>query len=297
MDINAKHLRVSEILAFDVMELERRRKLSGHAPPQLERFMAEVRSAMRDVEFAQLSVTSAHVYRKGDTHVLGEIGYRDVGIRCRMDPVYFVRSRRIQNARYSDGAWHYHVKTSKALTTAVSAAATYLVPYSCEEAVNSTKGLARDHIQKLTEAAYAEARNSYRELTGEAGYSNNMSGPLMRELRGHVFASDAMNAAAAKFYTSFDEYTKAQEAAKRPMVYLGFVDNYGQLVVDMATAEMTYPFAVHGYTRIPADSAPDWIKGKVAVLNMLPAAQFLPQVGLRLDDRIFFVTQEDGNLV
>jgi hypothetical protein len=260
--------------------------------PQFDDFIAEVGKALRDVEFVRTGLHRAVVYRRGDTHALGEIGYDNVKANGSGEKTYFVLSRRIENEKYNRNNWRRHLAASKVPKTAVKAACTYLVPFSCSEAVDATRDVARQIINDRVSKAHARARDTFKDLTGEAGYASNMTSEFMQELRTHTFISPRLNNAAAAFYATFDEWKDVETASKEGVYYVGVSDNYGQQVVDTAKVSMTFPYTTECFDRMPAENVADWVHGRVAVLSMVDPLHYVPGVGLRLDDRVFYVIKE-----
>lgn len=260
--------------------------------PQFDDLMQAVGEALRDVKFCRIGANTAVVYREGDTHALGEIGYKNTKSTGHGEPTYYVLSRRIKNEKYRDSNWQHNIISSKALKTAVKAASTYLVPFTCEEAVMVTRDVPRQVIAEAVGKFQSAARQAFKDLTGETGYGSNMHSEFMRELRHHVFISPDLNQKARTYYAAFDAWKEAEAATKNGVYFVGITDNYGQQVVDTARVDMSYPYKAECFDRMPAESVADWVKGRVAVLSMTPMQHYVSGVGLRLDDRIFYVVGE-----
>lgn len=282
---------VSQLTTEDASDMDERFK-NAHHYSQFDDLMAAVGNALRDVEFHRTSPNVAVVYRKGDIFALGEIGYKNTKSKGNGELTYYVQSRRIKNDKYRDSSWQHHIVTTKVLKTAVTAASTYLVPFNCEEAVEVTRDVVRQLIANQMSKCHAKAREAYRSLTGEAGYSTNMENEFILELRGHKFVSPRLNAASEDYYAAYDEWKDAASATKGGVYYLGISDNYGQQVADMAHVSMDWPYDANYFDRVPAESVADWARGRVAVLNMVPPLKYVQGVGVRLDDRTFYVVGE-----
>lgn len=254
--------------------------------------MAAVDKALRGVEFHRLSPNTAVVYRKGDIFALGEVGFKNTKSKGNGELTYYVQSRRIKNDKYREGSWQHHIVSTKSLANAAKAAATYLVPFTCEEGARATCDLARQMVSDKVGKYQSVVRDAFRELTGEVGYASNMSSPFMMELRSHKFTSPALNAASEKFYAAHDAWKDVEAASKAPLYYVGVCENYGQHVVDTARVEIGYPCKIEAFERMPADSVADWVRGRVAVLSMVEPMSYVAGVGLRMDDKIFYVLGE-----
>lgn len=279
---------VSELTTPDALDMNERFKNTRHNA-QFDELMEAVGKALRDVEFHRTSPNVAVVYRKGDLFALGEIGYKNTKSKGNGELTYFVQSRRIRNEKYRDSSWQHFIVPTKVLKNAVAAASTYLVPFDCKESVEATKEVARRLISDTTGKFHSRAREKFKDFTGEAGYSSNMSSELMQELRTHTFVSPKLNQAAAAYYAAYDTWKDAEAATKDGVYYVGVTDNYGQQVVDTAHVSMSYPYKTECFDRVPVESVADWVKGRVAVLSMTPPLHYVQGVGLRVDDRVFYV--------
>lgn len=286
-----KNWYVSQLMTPDAVDMDERFKNTLHNA-QFDELMEAVGKALRDVEFHRTGPNTAVVYRKGDIFALGEIGYKNTKAKGNGELTYFVLSRRIQNEKYNASSWQRHIVATKVLKNAVKAASTYLVPYNCEDAVSATQDVARQIVQDLVSKFHARARNAYKDLTGEAGYSTNMSNEFILELRGHRFISPRLNDAADEYYAAYDAWKDAEAATKNGVYFVGITDNYGQQVVDTARVGMSYPYKAETFDRMPAESVAEWVRGRVAVLSMTQPLHYVQGVGLRLDDRIFYVIGE-----
>lgn len=294
MAVMPKAWLVSELMAEDSMTMNVT-FMNTLRNPEFDDFVGAVNKALRGVEFHRISPNVAVVYRKGEIFALGEIGFRDVSANGGGVRSYYVQSRRIVNAKYRESSWQHRIVASKSLRTATRAAATYLVPFDCREAVGATQDLARKAIQNVTSEYHTRAREAFRDFTGEAGYNSNMSGELMKELRTHTFISPALNEAAAAYYAAYDQWKDVEGATKNGVYYVGITDNYGQQIVDTARVAISYPYTIECFDRVPAEAVADWVKGRVAVLSMVEPMRYVQGVGVRIDDKVFYVIGErDG---
>lgn len=280
---------VSELTTPDALERDQKNREASYRPRAFDDLVEAVGRELRDVKFHRYGNATAIVYRDGDTHALGEIGYKNTKSKGSGELTYYVQSRRITNAKYKDSSWQHFIVATKSLKNAVAAASTYLVPFTCGEAAEATQTIARNLISEQVSKTAQVARNAYRDFTGDAGYASNMGGELMQELRTHTFVSPKLNQAAAAYYAAYDTWKDAEAATKDGVYYVGVTDNYGQQVVDTAHVSMSYPYKTECFDRVPVESVADWVKGRVAVLSMTPPLHYVQGVGLRVDDRVFYV--------
>jgi hypothetical protein len=66
------------------------------------------------------------------------------------------------------------------------------------------------------------------------------------------------------------------------------------VVADVAEVDLAdYARRVKGTPlRMPLDAMSEWLRGSMAVLNMLEPMTYVQGVGVRLDDRIYYVLGE-----
>lgn len=254
--------------------------------------MEAVGKTLRDVKFHVKNSTTAVVYRSGDIHALGEVGYKNTKSKSTAEPTYYVESRRITNEKYRAGNWQRHIVTTKSLANAVKAASTYLTPFTCEESVSVTKDTARQIITDTVNTFSSAAKRAYKDLTGQSSWVFDISSEFIAELRGHRFVSPSMQHAADSFYKAYDLWKDAETVTKSGAYYIGVSDNYGQQVVDSAKVTLGYPYTQECYERMNAEAVADWVKGRIAVLSMVPPLHYVQGVGVRLDDRVFYVIEQ-----
>jgi len=256
-------------------------------------FADAVNTALRGVKFCFMSASTAAVYREGDTHALGYIGYRVISSRGSGGPQFFVESRRIANAKYRESSWQYNVAASKQMTKAVTHASTYLVPYTPQEAFHATRSVAYGLFNESVSALHQEVRAAYKNFVGDVSYGMKAESELMQELRGHTFRSPMLNEYAALFYKAYDAWKQGDNLVKKGCYYVGVTDNYGQQFVDLAWTDLNYPNNSTCFDRLPATEVADWVQGRLALLSMTQPRQYVPGVGVRLDDRVFYITKGD----
>jgi hypothetical protein len=57
---------------------------------------------------------------------------------------------------------------------------------------------------------------------------------------------------------------------------------------------MGYPYSHSVLSYAPTHALADWAKGRLAVLSMVPAKTYVQGVGLKVDDRVFYIAGEDN---
>ena len=239
-----------------------------------------------------LDYGSAVIYRPGDTHVLGEIGFKDIRVKGKGEsaPTYYVRAQTIANEKYRDTIWQHNAIATKSLKNAVKHAVDYFRPVSASEAIRLTSGKARSIVDKAVSVHHDVVRNAYRQLFGDSGYGNAFDKPIFQELRHTTFISPEINKLVGELTEGLDVWREAKGIAEHGIHYVALTDNYGQLVADTAHCGMLgYDHKTGEVTRSAASELPEWMQGRLAVLQMLEPENYVQGVGLRLDDKIYYI--------
>jgi len=239
-----------------------------------------------------LDYGSAVIYRPGDTHVLGEIGFKDIRVKGKGEsaPVYYVRARTIANTKYRDTVWQHNAIATKSLKNAVKHAEDYFKPVPALEAIRLTSGKARSIVDKAVSVHFDVVRNAYRQLFGDSGYGNAFDKPIFKELRHTTFISPEVNKLVGELNVGLDAWREAKGIAEHGIHYVALTDNYGQLVADTAhCGTLGYDHKTSEVTRFAASELPEWVQGRIAVLQMVEPENYVQGVGLRLDDKIYYI--------
>ena len=257
-------------------------------------FMNEVERTL-DVKLHMDGGSNAFIYREGDIHVLGEIGYRDVRIRGTGEskPQFYVRTRGIVNDKYKPTTWQHNIMTSKSLRGAVKLAKDHLIPITPRRSLEWTADRAKRLIEGSASKHYEAARQALRDLCGETGYGQTFNNAFWREVRHMQFIDPAVRANMAKMFECADQWEEAK-AAKGKIHFVGLSDNYGQLVAHTAAVELVDPVKVSDVVGMDATALPDWMRGRIAVLQMTEPDTYVDGVGLRMDDKVYYIMEDNG---
>ena len=291
------HTKVSELSApVTVQELYNETR-----PPELAEFCAALEREIRGIKFNEThDARAVVVYFEGDVYALGRVAfgnYRDSGEGA---PEYVVVSPHIENAKYSEGRWHHHMKGSGNLATAVKNAKKYLRSYSPQRLVSLTK----QDFRRSIEDARGELRKEVMKLTDKlfGGSFSTPNDALMNELRslvahGHEFVDPQVRGDLQTYFTKKDE----QETMARALSDIFFVrvkQQFGEQMFDVLTREgialnqISYEFGnTFDYAECCEDTLPDGVLGKLAVLQMMPCRTFVEGVGTNMGDGMFYVVQ------
>jgi hypothetical protein len=280
----------------------------GKIRTEFATFKSAVNLALRGVEFCHVGIDWAYVYRKGDTHALGKIGFGDMLKNARGDNQYGVSSRRIENKKYRDDSEHYYIAASKTLKVAVTTACTNLVPFSVQEAMYASRtqfqnksGEELQRVSKVVDESYEKAvrDNSF-------GVREALNSRLMKELRVLVeseynFTDPSLAGELKDMFAAQAAYNELSTIQKKPLYFVKITESFGQTVgqvalVDWSKYRYSREFDAGGtLMHAPVEHLPQFILGGVAVLSMVEPNQYVAGVGMRVDDRQFFIAEQEEN--
>jgi hypothetical protein len=257
-------------------------------------FMNEVERTL-DVKLHMDGSSHALVYREGDIHVLGEIGYSDVRVRGSGEskPQFYVRTKGIVNDKYKHSAWQHNIVTTKSLRGAVKLAKDHLIPITPRRSLEWTAVRAKRLIEGSASKHHDTARRLLRDFSGETGYGQSFDNAFWREVRNMTFIDPTVRATMANMFEAVDNWREAM-AAKGKTHFVGFSDNYGQLVAHTAGIEFVDPMKVSDVVGMDATTLPDWMRGRIAVLQMTEPDTYVDGVGLRMDDKVYYIMEDNG---
>lgn len=257
-------------------------------------FVTAVCEALGGASYHNIDYASAVIYHPGEVHARGVVGYKDVRVKGggSSDPKFYVQAMGIANDNYRNSIWQHTILSTKTMKSGVKLAVEHLKPVEPHKSFALTAEVARRVISESIGEANAEARKFFRTLTGESSYGNNFNTEFFRELRNITFVSQEVNQNMTSFFAAVDKWNDSKAIAERGLQYVAFMDNYGQLVADTAGVS-TSPYMTPGdFTRIPAEALPEWVQGRIAVLQLVEPETYVQGVGLRLDDKVYYISKE-----
>ena len=278
---------------------------NGRVRPEFEAFKAAVNRTLRGVEFCHVGSDWAYVYYKGDTHALGKIGYGDMLKHAKGDNQYGVSSRRIANGKYRDDSEHHYIAASKTMKVALATAAANLVPVSVQEAMYQSRqhftNKSTEALQHMSKAVDENYEKSVRD--GAYGIRDALNSRLMKEMRilvdtGYSFTDPSLAGELKAMFEAQSAYNELSTIQKRPLYFVKVTESFGQTVGHVALVD----WSKHRYNReheaggtlmhAPIEHLPTFVLGGIAVLSMVEPHQYVPGVGMRVDDRQFFIAEK-----
>ena len=236
------------------------------------------------------SGSAIHVYLPTDHFVLGRVGWGDWSVDGKPTKSIMVQSPRIRNDKYcSDRTQHYmwtSINPKRALSNALGALRSHTP-------IAVAKYYAPNVASKVWHSDY-EGQDKVSKVRGNV----IRHGSLEQELRGIVASGYTfINAEFSDLVTSFlheaDEYAFRQQ--KVDMLYVRAYMLGEQQVFDtvpIINMHKHYEFTVEESSlRYTEDTLPDDIRGKLSMLLMVAMKEYVDDVGMRVNEEVFYVTQ------
>lgn len=273
-------------------EMHEYRGRSTYRSAEMREFVTAVCEALGGASHYNHDTATAFIYRPGDTHVLGHIGVSDLRLRKvgKEKLVYYVRTTNIKNPKIRADDWRHNTMSSDKLSKAVKLAVDHLKPLGVIDAINMSYADVQSIIGKDRDVISRSVRDKMQDILGFYAYSvGDLNTDIFKELRNITFASEELNRDKDNLYSRIDEMAEFDRYTERGLTYVAFSDNYGQLVADMAhlkpDAELTRTLPI----RVAATELPEWAQQRTAVLKLVANNTHIQGVGVRVDDRVFYI--------
>ena len=269
------------------------------ASTELQTFMNRLQGVFRGVKFVKMRSNKVWVYYPDEPYPMGYIGYGDFRTEVCGDDQYMVASRKITNDKYGDYQDQFRMKMSGNMDTAIRNAKRFLRNFSPHEMAGANAKLLRSKANDAPEMLGSKFRKSMRELfdheTGNK--TGSFKGRMLTELRhlvdsDHVFVDGEFGHQLRLMFEMGDAWRES---------FLKTVDVYFVRVFEKfgkQTFQVTELDDVRDYNpRISdqfltyTDDLPEDIMGKLAVLSMTEDGNYVDDVGMRVDEGMFYVVR------
>jgi hypothetical protein len=266
------------------------------ASPRLKFLGCCINKAIISSRFPDVAVyTDLFAYLEGADYVMGRVGYGDRYAKSdKAGNQYVIESRRISNERFIPSSDAYYRVFTKDLKKAVSNAMRYMTPVTPKEmACNSL-----NNLRAGMENVRRTKNEALRELVSGAADRD----VVIRELRhlikqGVVFNTPEFIKAASSLEQTVAEL--AEVRARSNDAYFVYI----RIVRDVQWADICAVSKVSSRHALPDDAVFDTklvselsteLQGRIAVLMMMDAGVYVPEVGVRVADKSFWVENNDG---
>ena len=224
---------------------------------------------------------------------LGRISWADNGVRSG-DCTYGVYSRKIQNAKYAQHRDQHHMVMTNDLDKAVKNARKHLLPYTTRELAQVFYEPLHEKVSKVLDDVKTKAHNGARDIV-----NNRMA--ILQEIeflkkQGVQFVTPEFRELSENIEQLLGDY-REQEARKVSAVFVRFKQigdtTYADLQEVHNVREIRWDVKMNTTDAqaisCSADELPQDIAGQVAVLNILENEGYVAGVGMKIDDKTYWV--------
>lgn len=284
-------------------------------PEEVKNFLTELQSAMPNIKFMPFDDNYVQVKCLDENGVmqtksfalmthwlvcmddcpfnLGYVGYADhsAGRSKSGELTYGINSRKINNSKYHSGRDQHHMVMTKDLNKAIKLAKTYLLPYTTQELAKITYDGIHDKARTVLHRVEREMRDTVDPLRN----ASVMIAELMHLIKhGAQFATAEFKKVASEIEVKVEAF-KEQEQRKVDAYFVRIYNIGEDTYADLQEASNIRhnPFAhkaitsnslTHKMSELPED-----IAHAVASLSILEKNQYVDGVGMKIDERHFWV--------
>ena len=233
-----------------------------------------------------------------DPYALGKVAWGDPYDGGDGSNRYAISSPRITNNRYSSGRNEHHMKVTEVCRKAVKIVKENLTPlttaelgfislYSVSQQLNNVLGESKAAADKIADDIFGSS------------YVPRRASNLMREMKhllqtGHNFLDISLQQQFTDYFQLKGEHEELESEVKdQTMTFVYVRDRLGRQVYDAMQisdiakySRRVLPETIQNYND---DTLPDDLKGKMGVITTLDVGQFVDGVGMRTDERLFYV--------
>jgi hypothetical protein len=224
---------------------------------------------------------------------LGRISWADNGVKSG-DCTYGVYSRKIRNDKYATHRNQHHMVMTNDLDKAVKNARKHLVPYTTRELAQVFYEPLHEKVSRVLDQVKTKAHEGARNIV-----NNRMA--ILQEIeflrkQGVQFVTPEFRELSENIEQLLGDY-REQEARKVSAVFVRFKQigdtTYADLQEVHNVREIRWDVKMNTTDAqaisCPADELPQDIAGQIAVLNILENEGYVSGVGMKVDDKTFWV--------
>lgn len=234
------------------------------------------------------------VYMPDDHVAMGAIGYGNFTDKLRGAHTYTVLSRKITNGKYNSGRDQHHMAMSTSMVVATKNAKKYLRRHSPAELVKLTSRYAREAVSTMRSNLRAAVGKAEGELFG-GSLPNRKQVSMLAELKhlllsDHAFLDPTIPAKLTEYFGLLDEDQNSQGGHNMNFVAISVA--HGRQRFDVVPVDkIDYHWPTVGELQSFYEDMPEDILGRVAVLSMVEDGTYVPGVGFRHTEGMFYVVR------
>ena len=266
-------------------------------------FIAEVKKAFRGCEVrpdhdSSHRDTVYHVYYPEDEYTMGWI---DVGF-CHTNEkmVYRVYSRDITNNKHSNYSSEFRTKVTALPVQAMRNAKKYLRRCTHSEVVLASRTKCRSALMRAVDDTHTKHCTAWSRLLGGEWNETReqVTAPILNEMymlldSGHEFLDKTVPDNLTSLRVAEEVKAQSKADAEMPMYAVRVYERLGKQAFDVCSVGDMHN--MHGTRLLEFDTyydvLPDGVLGKLSTLSICEVGDYIPQVGYRHSEALFYVTQ------
>lgn len=275
---------------------------------EIQWFIAEIKKAFRGCEIRPDEVSGSssyhsndawyYVYFPEDEYVMGFINVGFCHTNEKM--VYRVYSRDITNNKHTNYSREFRTKTTALQGTAIKNAKKYLRRFTHREVVSASGGVCIKVMRHAVEDTQTKHCTAWRQLFGTDLNDTHEKAvtPMLNEMymlldTGHEFVDKTVPDNLTSLRVTKEVKEQSDADMKMPMYAIRVYERLGKQAFDIAPIEdlgrmdrsVKLEFATY------YDDLPEGVMGKLSTLSICGIGDYVPQVGYRHSEAVFYVTQ------
>lgn len=265
-------------------------------PSELADFCYDLRRNLRGCMTTIRDRRSVWVYMPDDVFAMGWVGYGEFRDRAKTDvDAFVVCSNHIANEKYSSHSTQYHMKMTVNRDVAMRNAKKFLRRPTPVEVAEYFKKSMKGGASSVE----GEARHAFNEVKRDLFDTNyrTVLPPIAAELKilldsGYEFVDKTIGDNIRKLFEKAEEF---QDKAQKINAYCVVLqERLGRTIFEVVTVDdvANYTCTIHeDVQRYHEEQVPEDIAGKLAVLSMCEVDQYVPDVGVRANEKVFYVAR------
>lgn len=277
---------------------------------ELNWFFQEIKKAFRGCEIRSSSDASScvyHVYMPEDEYTMGWI---DVSLdysprHSGQEITYTVYSRDIRNNKFDNHSSGFRKKHTIRRSTALKNAKRYLRRFSHTEVIQASIQEYRSHISEADYNVTQKYNDAWDELFGSYVTSERQSkcAPLLNELyllldSGHTFVDASLVSNLTILRSNKEILEQSLTDSELPVYSVRVRERMGQQVFDVCFVKDAHKIRkgedlsnLSWDTHMHDETLPEGVIGKLSTLAICEKGTYVPQVGYRHSESVFYVTK------
>ena len=297
---------------FDLTTVAEAQKVSLPSPVgnatnryELDWFIKEIKKAFRGCEvrpdhYSGITHrdTAYHVYYPEDEYTMGwiEVGF----CHTKEKIVYTVCSRDITNNKHTNYSSEFRQKVTALQGQARQNAKKYLRRFTHREIVLASAGRCRTVVRNAVEGNMEKYCTAWRQLFGADLNSTNEKTvtPMLNLMytlldTGHEFLDKTIPDNLTSLRVTKEVKDQSDADANMPMYAVRVYERLGKQAFDVCPLEDLTLMARNAKLEFATyyDDLPEGVLGKLSTLSICEDGTYVPQVGYRHSEGVFYVTQ------